>query len=123
MSTDVETQIDALLARMTLAEKVGQMVQVPISHPQVEERIRRGEVGSVIYSGTPLPGTGPQDPVTAGRLNRLQRVAVEESPSRVTLLFGWVVIHGYKTVSPIQLVMAVSWTPDTNETVIRVDNR
>lgn len=123
MSTDVEKQIDALLARMTLAEKVGQMVQVPISHPQLEDRIRRGGVGSVIYSGTPLPGTGPQDPVTAGRLNRLQRIAVEESPSRIPVLFGRDVIHGYKTVAPIPLGLAASWSPEVVEAVSRVAAR
>src|SRR5690606_34322045 len=107
----VEAQIDRLLERMSLAEKVGQMCQFPISLPQLEDRIRRGMAGSVIYSGTPLPGTGPQDPVTASRLNRLQRIAIEESPSGIPLLIGRDVLHGYKTVFPIPLGMAASWSP------------
>lgn len=122
-SVTIETQIDALLAQMTIAEKVGQMCQVPISHPKLDERIRRGQVGSVIYSGTPLPGTGPQDPVTAARLNHLQRLAIEESRLRIPVLFGRDVLHGYKTVAPIPLGMAASWSPDVVRAVCRVAAR
>lgn len=119
----VEAQIDRLLERMSLAEKVGQMCQFPISLPQLEDRIRRGMAGSVIYSGTPLPGTGPQDPVTASRLNRLQRIAIEESPSGIPLLIGRDVLHGYKTVFPIPLGMAASWSPEVVREAARVAAR
>jgi beta-glucosidase len=107
-----ETQIEKLLGRMTLPEKVGQMCQLPISVPHLEERIRQGHAGSVICSGTPTPGDTPQAPVLAPRLNELQRIAVEESRLGIPILFGRDVVHGYKTIAPIPLGQAAAWSPE-----------
>ncbi|MGH6672708.1 MAG: beta-glucosidase BglX [Xanthobacteraceae bacterium] len=102
--------IDALLQQMTVADKIGQL-----NHPNIagadttgagsavtdiEARIRRGEVGSI----------------AAGRnreqLRELQRIAVEESPHRIPLLFTLDVIHGHRTAFPLPLGLACSWDPD-----------
>jgi len=102
--------IDALLERMTLAEKIGQLNHPNIAGADttgagaaatdVEARIRRGEVGSI----------------AAGRereqLRELQRIAVEESPHCIPLLFTLDVIHGHRTIFPLPLGLACSWDPD-----------
>src|SRR5689334_23930357 len=96
LSRAMSDVIDDLLGRMSLTEKIGQL-----NHPNaggvettgagtavadIETRIRRGEVGS-LAAGAPLP-----------RLKELQRIAVEESPNRIPLLFSMDVIHGHRTI-------------------------
>jgi beta-glucosidase len=101
--------IDDLLQRMSLIEKVGQL-----NHPQaqsevstgvgaalgdIESRIRRGEVGSLAGGGE------------LARLSELQRIAVEESPNGIPLLFTTDVIHGHRTIFPLPLGLACAWDP------------
>ncbi|NLX09163.1 MAG: beta-glucosidase [Chloroflexi bacterium] len=119
----VEAQIDCLLAQMTLAEKVGQMCQLQITLDDLEDRIRAGHAGSIILSGAPVPGASPQEPVVGPHLNHLQRIAVEETRLGIPILFGRDVLHGYKTVAPIPLGMAASWSPDVVEAACRVAAR
>lgn len=99
--------IDLLLARMTLAEKIGQLNHPNIAGADttgagaavadVETRIRRGEVGLLSAGADPA------------RLRELQRIAIEESPRRIPLLFTLDVIHGHHTIFPIPLGLACSW--------------
>jgi beta-glucosidase len=101
---DLERRIDALLARMTLDEKIGQMSQStsmasPIS-AQIKDEIRRGRWGSFLNAGSPA------DRVEA------QRIAVEDSRLGIPLVFGRDVIHGYRTIFPIPLGQAASWNAD-----------
>ncbi|MGD9146446.1 MAG: glycoside hydrolase family 3 N-terminal domain-containing protein [Anaerolineae bacterium] len=107
----VDARVEELLARMTLEEKIGQMVQVHVGRlgwSEVEERIRRGQAGSVLnYYGV------------AG-INRLQRIAVEESRLGIPLLFGNDVIHGYRTIFPIPLAMSCTWDPALVESAARI---
>ena len=91
------SRVEALLARMTLAEKVGQLTQYPSSHDGLAELARRGELGSVLN----VHG--------AAAVNALQRVAVEESRLGVPLLFGLDVIHGFRTIFPVPLASASSF--------------
>src|SRR5690349_4933668 len=105
--TEVMRRANALLAQMTLEEKVGQMTQlffgiVP-DQVKVEDRVRRGEIGSLLFV---------TDPAT---INRLQKVAVEESRLKIPLLLGFDVIHGFHTIFPIPLAMAASWDPEMVE--------
>ena len=94
-----------LLAKMTVEEKAGQLNQAPgivmpfVSRDKPDEKIRKGHVGSVLWL------TGVQE------INRLQRIAVEESRLRIPLLVGYDVIHGYRTTFPVPLAMAASWDP------------
>lgn len=114
MSTREATQLDlvsgpldrarALLGRMTLAEKIGQMSQVEAGHhyapDYLGDRLRAGAIGSVINI------------VDVDVVNELQRIAVEESRLGIPLLVGRDVIHGFKTVFPIPLGQAATWNPD-----------
>lgn len=98
---EVEKRIDALLARMTLQEKLGQMsqstsMQTPLSE-DLKQQIRSGRWGSFLNAGL------PHDRAEA------QRIAVKESRLGIPLLFGRDVVHGYKTVLPIPLGQAASW--------------
>src|SRR3546814_10788276 len=104
--------IDDLLQRMDLTAKVGQLNH-PTAHSEVstgagaavadiESRIRRGEVGSLVGGGD------------LSRLFELQRIAVEESPQGIPLLFTHDVIHGHRTrseehTSELQSLMRISY--------------
>src|ERR1051326_2505434 len=101
---NVEQQINALLAKMTLAEKLGQLQQLDGEgngnfRPEHVDLARKGLLGST------LNVRGAQ------RTNQLQRVAVTESRLKIPLLFGFDVIHGYRTIFPIPLGEAASWDP------------
>ena len=95
--------VEALLSRMTLAEKVGQLNHVSAAADStgaagavadIERRISRGEVGSV-------PGG-----IDLGRLRRLQTIALEQSPNAVPLIFSLDVIHGHRTIFPLPVALA-----------------
>lgn len=112
--------IDALLARMTTAEKVGQLVQRMGGRqralnsrlgPEELETVRRGEVGSYLH----VAGAEP--------LRELQRVAVEESRLGIPLLFAMDVVHGYRTIFPVPLAMAATWDPADAESHARIAAR
>jgi beta-glucosidase len=105
---DVESRINALLAKMTLAEKLGQLQQLDgeangNARPEHIELTRKGLLGST------LNVRGVQ------RSNQLQRVAVEESRLKIPLIFGFDVIHGYRTIFPIPLGESASWDPKVVE--------
>lgn len=102
-----------LLARMTLKEKIGQLVQRMGGRskalnsrlgPDELARVRRGEVGSYLH----VAGAEP--------LRELQRVAVEESRLGIPLLFAADVVHGYRTIFPVPLAMAASRDPEAART-------
>jgi beta-glucosidase len=105
---NVEQQVNALLARMTLAEKLGQLQQLDGEsngsyRPEHVELVRKGLLGST------LNVRGAQ------KTNELQRVAVNESRLKIPLLFGFDVIHGYRTIFPIPVGEAASWDPTLAE--------
>ncbi|MDQ3172614.1 MAG: hypothetical protein M3Q91_02760, partial [Acidobacteriota bacterium] len=93
---DVEKQINVLLARMTLAEKLGQLQQLD-GHAdgrfkdEQPELVRKGLLGST------LNVRGVKN------TNDLQRIAVEQSRLKIPMIFGFDVIHGYRTIFPIPL--------------------
>lgn len=96
----VVDRANALLGRMTLDEKIGQMNQLdPRWDPEIEQRVREGMVGSVLSVRS------------VGEINRLQRVAVEETRLGIPLLVGNDVIHGYRTIFPIPLAQSCTWDP------------
>ncbi|MDB5095927.1 MAG: beta-glucosidase [Cyanobacteria bacterium RYN_339] len=112
----IDTQVDRLLARMTLAEKVGQMTQLseggvvtgPGGTKGLEANIKAGNVGSVLNA------------VGAERIRKLQEIAVKQSRLKIPMLFGLDVIHGYKTIFPIPLAAACSWDMAAIERSCRV---
>jgi len=100
--------VDDLLAKMTLEEKVGQMSQVALNTPDKalrDERILKGEVGSFLFI------TDPKE------INRLQHLAVEKSRLHIPLIFGYDVIHGFRTIYPVPIALAASWDPAQVEKV------
>lgn len=104
---EVKSRVDALLGKMSLEEKVGQLTQVGaadfVQGPKPEDVIRRGGAGSVLWLND------------TKKFNALQKIAVEESPSKIPLLFALDVIHGYRTIFPVPLAMAASWDPNVAE--------
>jgi len=100
----VDKRIAALLDKMTLTEKVGQMSQVHAeganAPDELGDAIRAGRIGSVINN------------VDLDVVSELQRIAVEESRLGIPLLFGRDVIHGFRTIFPIPLGQAATWNPE-----------
>ncbi len=101
LTSDEEQKIEELLLKMTLDEKVGQLVQSVGMNDEKEDLIRSGSVGSVLIG---LRG--------AEYSNSLQKIAVEESRLGIPLLFANDIIHGYHTIFPIPLGEASSWNPE-----------
>ena len=104
---EITAKVDALLAKMSLDEKVAQLNQIGGADwnqgPNPEEVIRKTGAGSVLWLNN------------TKRFNELQKIAVEESPSGIPILFALDVIHGYETVFPVPLGMASSWDPNVAE--------
>src|SRR5256885_4393032 len=106
--------IDSLLARMTLEEKLGQLTLPSVDNrPSAEqlELLRKGLVGGFLN----LTG--------AAATRETQRVAVTESRLGIPLLLGYDVIHGYRTTFPIPLAEAATWDPVAAESTARAAAR
>ena len=105
--------IDDLLSRMTLEEKIGQMNQLdPSYESEVKEAlIREGRVGSIFNI------------VDAKEVNRLQRMAVEETRLGIPLVVARDVIHGYHTIYPIPLGQGATWNPELIEQAAQLTAR
>ena len=104
LSTDrsPEQRAEALLRAMTLEEKAGQVSQ-QFMFGKVDDFVpvvRDQKVGSLLFVTDPAI------------INRLQKVAVEESRLKIPLIFGYDVIHGFRTIFPVPLANAASWDPD-----------
>lgn len=102
--SDVEKRIDALLAQMTLEEKLGQLQQLD-GHSDGKYRPEHLELARKGLLGSTLNVRG------AKQTNELQKVAVEQSRLKIPLIFGFDVIHGYRTIFPVPLGEAASWDP------------
>ncbi|MEM1602936.1 MAG: glycoside hydrolase family 3 N-terminal domain-containing protein [Candidatus Bathyarchaeia archaeon] len=96
----VNRRVEDLLSRMTIEEKIGQMCQYSGVTSKIEQMIREGKVGALL------------NVYGAAEVNRVQRIAVEESRLGIPLLFGLDVLHGYKTIFPIPLGLASTWDPE-----------
>ena len=115
-SPAIDARVEKLLARMTLEEKIGQLVQYSAGQPTGpgtgrtgdDDMIRKGQVGSLFNV------TG------ADKVNALQKIAIEQSRLHIPLIFGLDVIHGFRTTFPIPLGMASTWNPDLVQRAARV---
>lgn len=114
--------LEELLGRMTLAEKLGQIQQYsgfghttgPTAAADAEKQralVRQGKVGSILNS------------VGARVTNDLQRLALQESRLKIPILFGFDVIHGHRTVFPSPLGEAATWDPAACEETAAVAAR
>lgn len=107
----IDKKVQDLMAKMTLEEKVGQLFQASgeiLTGPQgekinVTECIKAGKIGSYLLG---ISGCGSEN------VNRIQKIAVEESHLKIPLLFSYDVIHGYKTIFPMPIALASSWDPE-----------
>lgn len=119
MLSDFEKRAEEILSKMTLAEKVGQLNQ--LETPTVDkldefkEKVKKGQVGSILMSVGATAGNTQQGAIDIDFYNELQRIAVEESPNCIPMLFGRDVIHGHRTVFPIPLAMAASFNNELIE--------
>ena len=120
MQNNLELRIDEIISRMTLKEKIGQLVQLsaPVDDAgkeKLKNRVRNGSVGSVILAFSSTAGNDAQRDTEVELYNELQRVAVEESRMGIPVIFGRDVIHGHRTVMPIPLASAGSFNPELVE--------
>lgn len=108
-SSQEEVFIQSLLQKMTLAEKLGQMNQTHFntSVDSMCMKVRQGQLGSLLNIDPKL-------------INKIQKVAVEESRLGIPLIIGRDVIHGYKTIFPIPLGQAASFNPQVVKNGARV---
>ena len=107
-SPEIERKVDTLLRQMTLEEKAGQLTQFAGSSPQTIEMIKQGKVGSLLGV------------LGAENANEAQRAAVEHSRLHIPLIFGFDVIHGYRTIFPVPLASAGSFDMPLIEQAERV---
>jgi beta-glucosidase len=108
----VAKRIEDLLSRMSLEEKAGQLNQWFNLGPDQYDQVRRGEIGSGLMANSSTAGNNRQERVFAKLVNEIQKIAVTESRLGIPLIFGRDVIHGYRTVAPIPLGMAATWSPE-----------
>jgi beta-glucosidase len=100
----ITSQVDSLIGKMTLAEKIGQL---EMSGPTGDNgtpgqtllnEVKSGEVGSVL------------DLVGVANINQVQQAALQ-SRLHIPVIFSLDVIHGYKTIFPVPLAEASTWDP------------
>jgi beta-glucosidase len=97
--------INALIKKMTLEEKIGQLnlltsdmaVTGPVMRKGYMEDIKAGRCGNIFNAFTP------------DYVRKLQQVAVDSTRLHIPLMFGFDVIHGHKTIFPVPLAMASTW--------------
>src|SRR5687768_12903584 len=118
----IRERVDALLSAMSVEEKAGQLTQyfyfsfmrdapagdaagpLVANQPQgVEAALARGEAGSLLFVTEPA------------QINRLQQLALAGNRLGIPLLFGFDVIHGFRTILPVPIGLAASWDPEMIE--------
>ncbi len=112
-----DKQVNELLSKMTLKEKIGQLNQASAPRNEAdrqkqEEMMRRGEMGALILATSATAGNCDQPSVDTEHYDRLQHIAVEESRLGIPMIFGRDVIHGHHTVFPIPLASACAFNPE-----------
>lgn len=142
MSKNYEERIQEIRSKMTLEEKIGQLQQCgpslvgafDVSFDELLNMMFDGRITKEEFDR--LMGTAEQDfhedDLRAGKIgsyngigdsataNRLQKIAVEETRLGIPLLFGYDVIHGFRTVTPIPLAESCAWEPALWEKTGRV---
>ena len=114
-SKELNARVEALLKKMTLEEKIGQLAQFSAgyatgpgaSNLHYDEMAARGQVGSMLNI------------VGEEATNHYQHIAMEKSRLHIPILFGQDVIHGHRTTFPVPLALAASFDPAAIELVAR----
>ncbi len=115
----LDARVEELLGKMTLEEKVGQLVQYSSGQPtgpgtgrtDYEDMIAKGQIGAMF------------NVATAKETNKWQRLAVKKSRLGIPIVFGLDVIHGFRTTFPVPLAMASTWDPSLVEQAARIAAR
>jgi beta-glucosidase len=115
----LDAKVESLLRKMTLEEKVGQLVQYSAGQAtgpgtgrtDYEDMIAKGQIGALFNIST------------AKETNAYQRIAVEKSRLHIPIVFGLDVIHGFRTEFPVPLGLASTWDPLLVEQAARVAAR
>lgn len=104
----VEAKIDSIIRLMTVQEKLGQLNQIGgtwydtkterLSEEQTA-MLKAGKIGSFLGI------------MGAAETGRIQKIAMEQTRMKIPVLFGYDIIHGFSTVTPIPLAEAGSWNP------------
>ncbi len=103
----LNARVDALLKKMTLDEKIGQLAQFSAgfatgpnaSNQHFDDMVAKGQVGSFL------------NVAGADATNHYQHIAMEKTRLHIPLIFGLDVIHGHHTTFPIPLAVAASFDP------------
>src|SRR3989454_11498899 len=112
----LEARVESLLRKMTLEEKIGQLVRYSAGQQtgpgtgrtDYEDMIAKGQIGALFNIST------------AKETNAYQHIAVEKSRLHIPLVFGLDVIHGFRTEFPIPLGLASTWDPALVENAARI---
>jgi len=126
-SPAIERRVDDLLKKMTLEEKIGQLVQYndsgyesatsPVqiaANPEANIKVNAMELAATGRLGSMLNTVG------AERTNAFQHAAVDRSRLHIPLLFGADIIHGYRTIYPQPLGLAATFDPDLVQSLGRM---
>ena len=109
-----EQFINELLSKMSLDEKIGQTnlrgtsSRAKTLSEELKEDVRQGKVGALL------------NVMKVEFVDELQKIAVEESPNKIPLIFARDVIHGFKTMFPIPLGVAASWDEEVARKSARI---
>jgi beta-glucosidase len=112
---EINTRVDSVLSMMTMEEKLGQLTLLssgfsetgPTLRDDFEQLVREGKSGALFNA------------YTVEYTRRMQEIAVNETRLGIPLLFGFDVIHGYRTIFPIPLGESATWDPELIERVSR----
>ena len=112
----LDARVESILQKMTVEEKVGQLVQYSAGQPtgpgtgrtDYDDMIARGQIGSLFNVIDPR------------EINKYQKIAMEKARLHIPILFGLDVLHGFKTEFPIPLGLASTWDPSIVEKASRV---
>ncbi len=110
------SKVDSVLSLMTTAEKIGQMtlftsdwdVTGPTIRSGYKQDIKDGKVGAIFNA------------YGVEYVRKLQQMAVDCTRMKIPLMFGYDVVHGYKTIFPIPLGQSASWDLDAIERSERI---
>jgi beta-glucosidase len=109
--SSTDRKVDSVIAKLTLAEKIGQMEMVSSNYANepetLREMVRKGLVGAILNETDPKV------------VNELQKIAIEQSPGGIPLLIGRDVVHGFHTIFPIPIGQAASWNAELIEQAAR----
>lgn len=103
---EIDFAVRELIGKMSITDKIGQMSQCmstnlslgsDVESDSPEKLIAEGRAGSVLSA------------ITGHRIFELQKIAVEQSPHGIPLLFNFDVIHGFQTIFPVPLAWSCSW--------------